>query len=591
MSISSSIISDLNIELSSGGDSSIETRELQGRVEDLLSFGNIIITTDTMSLDPALSHVSPTAKAHEACFSRTVAVTDEELKQKEVVVKRDKRGDEGSKEYIRHFKDATEALDGKFGVSQHLISEGDEEDGNDKHTHLHELFVSNINKIEEFDHRLIKYDMKYVVVIPRIKNRSAAHPKDRWGPMEEARDLLEEYGSIPLDEVQLWQADTNRYGDAIAQQSVHWLNELTQSNSTSEMKDRVKIKYNKAGVESQGGILRLYLTLCEMMVMSRDVKAALKKFVNGFKEKGLTSFRGENVNTARKTVVAACRKLHDAGDLPEETVADVLSGLSKGSVKDFTKLFGSLGDLEKLNMLTSSPQISGSTTFELVKSVFDLAVDNCSSLQLGGKWHVPKSNRAANVSVPRDCWNCGKTGCNARTCPEPRNQKRIDENKKKFEEARRRARGGRSSGGGNGGGRGSGGYQRSKWGNSDATEGKGGLRFAGGVPQCFCKNCGWNTTHSSGFHAAWIASPSAFRLPDTHPYMQLLKKQAAAMNQAQGSSVPPPPLTATGTTTSGDSLVISRSRAKAALDSLETNSANPDTAEICGALRSLLGIN
>ena len=31
-----------------------------------------------------------------------------------------------------------------------------------------------------------------------------------------------------------------------------------------------------------------------------------------------------------------------------------------------------------------------------------------------------------------------------------------------------------------------------------------------------CKSCGWNTTHTTGFHDKWVADPKTFSLPATH---------------------------------------------------------------------------
>jgi len=38
---------------------------------------------------------------------------------------------------------------------------------------------------------------------------------------------------------------------------------------------------------------------------------------------------------------------------------------------------------------------------------------------------------------------------------------------------------------------------------------------------CFCsrKGCGWNKTHTSGFHAAWNKDKKGFRLPSAHEFM------------------------------------------------------------------------
>ena len=45
---------------------------------------------------------------------------------------------------------------------------------------------------------------------------------------------------------------------------------------------------------------------------------------------------------------------------------------------------------------------------------------------------------------------------------------------------------------------------------------------------CYCRRqeCGWNTTHISGFHAAWKRYPGTFALIDGHDYWKLSGKTA-----------------------------------------------------------------
>ena len=41
---------------------------------------------------------------------------------------------------------------------------------------------------------------------------------------------------------------------------------------------------------------------------------------------------------------------------------------------------------------------------------------------------------------------------------------------------------------------------------------------------CRCKECGWNDTHNSGFHAACKSDPGTFALPDDHGYWKPSRK-------------------------------------------------------------------
>ena len=47
-----------------------------------------------------------------------------------------------------------------------------------------------------------------------------------------------------------------------------------------------------------------------------------------------------------------------------------------------------------------------------------------------------------------------------------------------------------------------------------------GVQLMGNKWTCFCKrqNCGWNSTHTSGFHKDWMKNKNDFTLPETHQF-------------------------------------------------------------------------
>ena len=65
-------------------------------------------------------------------------------------------------------------------------------------------------------------------------------------------------------------------------------------------------------------------------------------------------------------------------------------------------------------------------------------------------------------------------------------------------------------------GGGGGGYRR----NNNSNHGNGGVQMMGNKWMCFCKRkpCGWNTTHTSGFHVAWAKNKKMFTLSATHKF-------------------------------------------------------------------------
>ncbi len=61
-----------------------------------------------------------------------------------------------------------------------------------------------------------------------------------------------------------------------------------------------------------------------------------------------------------------------------------------------------------------------------------------------------------------------------------------------------------------------------------------------------CKSCGWNDTHTSGYHGEWTCNQSAFKLPATHVFWS---KSGSAPSAEEGS--PPAPSTDTSGVSKG----------------------------------------
>jgi hypothetical protein len=69
-----------------------------------------------------------------------------------------------------------------------------------------------------------------------------------------------------------------------------------------------------------------------------------------------------------------------------------------------------------------------------------------------------------------------------------------------------------------------------------------------------CKSCGWNTTHTTGFHDKWVADPKSFSLPATHLFWSKSGKTPPE-GGGGGSTTPAVAITTTAASvTSGGSL-------------------------------------
>ena len=130
------------------------------------------------------------------------------------------------------------------------------------------------------------------------------------------------------------------------------------------------------------------------------------------------------------------------------------------------------------------------------------------ALNVSNSWNIPQGH------MTEACFNCGDPDHGVPKCPKPLDQARIDKNKAEFSRTSggRGDRGGRNTGGRGGQGRSRGNgktYNRGKWkGDEKATSAllstKGGVengvgKFKGQW-RLTCKVCGWNKTHTSGYH-------------------------------------------------------------------------------------------
>ena len=109
---------------------------------------------------------------------------DTSIDRNTILVPKDKRGDVGSRDYLRYLKFATDALDPKFGVPSHLVSthDGKTESGNQtKHQFIQETFCSNNDKVERALRRFESYDMVGIFKVPNVINQNGSTPGEIFG--------------------------------------------------------------------------------------------------------------------------------------------------------------------------------------------------------------------------------------------------------------------------------------------------------------------------------------------------------------------------------------------------------------------------
>jgi hypothetical protein len=149
------------------------------------------------------------------------------------------------------------------------------------------------------------------------------------------------------------------------------------------------------------------------------------------------------------------------------------------------------------------------------------------ALNVSKEWNIPPKHRIDAI------FNCGDPDHGIPKCPKPINQSRIHRAKSKFSRSGGRHGGcggcgghdgwdGHRNGCASGHGRGDGDKtnSRGKWKSNakavNAVTTSGGIRKRKGKWSMMCKSCGWNTTHTTGFHDSYVKDPASFSQPATH---------------------------------------------------------------------------
>jgi hypothetical protein len=496
---------------------------------------------------------------------------------------------------------ATYALDQKFGVARHKIVSDAEEGDASKHMHIQQVIVSTLQRVKEGEHRARSMDFMGICIMPRLVESKMSDPDcSQWWDESDV-NIWKDWDQVKEEAALRWQYSINKRFANEDRIASGWLQEFVYNSSTDSLRSAVSQHYDKLGPTMKGGITYLYYTLCEMFLMSREVEESMISFLGLFKRRGVARYAGENLILVREEVLGICKRLDAVGALRHENVMDVLTGLTICTNARFKGMFTHLkqcADLDNLHILQGIDH--DSSALDKIEVVLDKAVAQYDSLCTSGLWNRTgrggPSALGSIVDAINECWNCGQPNCSVSKCPKPKDQARIEKNKKAFYEKKNAGSNQGGAGGGsndNGGGRGrrqrekgdlsDPEYQRKVW-SSNACSMQNGKLFVN------CKKCGLNLTHSTSYHAAWSADKSGFKMPSTHFYMKEVKRLGQA-NSATGSGVPPSDNSQpSGSGSSGGSGMVSFSRAEMErkLSDFERNSSDPNASQMTEMLRALL---
>lgn len=529
-----------------------------------------------------------------AVLRRANPRTLEEIAENEVLVRKDKRGDHGSKLYVANRVAATVGLSVKFLGSYHLMSKNAAGENVQKAKNIQDQFVSNLDVMDKLVERIKQYDMLVPLQIPE-KYYDVVDVEQRWDMDNSQRviiDLSAHWGKLSVEHVGRWQRDFNGYSLDEDHDSAVWLKDLMSNSMDPELRKQVDEKYVLLDEYMKGGIAYFKTAVDMIFKMSSMSEDSLKSFMKEFGKNGLAKIPHENVRLIANQVDGVSERLADANALRSEVLTQYLTGLTVCSVAKFKSVFeAKLTDMTYLDamgdvVLSSMPSAA---VLSKVKEVSTAAKAIYDHLHAGNLWNIP-GKHGLHANIVNKCDNCGALDHLANKCPKPRDEDRC----KKAREARGKGgrggggRGGAGRGGGRGGGAGRGG-DRAPWGDDEkkAASNSGGVMKIDGAWKMHCSKCGeWNDTHTTKYHAEQRRNAASFVIPSHHPYWYLSGKVYPAA--AAGAIVTLPGAGATGSETiaSGGSILGSLT---SLVDRSMTNTESSEMSTFLSEMRNVLG--
>ena len=200
-----------------------------------------------------------------------------------------------------------------------------------------------------------------------------------------------------------------------------WLQVFVHNSSTDSLRTMVVKKNDKLPLNQKGGVTYLFLTLCEMLQMSRGDKEAMFKFLDIFRQNKVSCYTGKNVFMVSEEILGVCKLLDMVKALQEEHMMYVLSGCFYMYQQTFLRHVQSPQQnikLDNLHILGTVPL--NASPMEQIEAILDKAVDTYNKLCTAQIWSSTSKGgprAAASVAVDRKCWNCNGSDHQAQTCP------------------------------------------------------------------------------------------------------------------------------------------------------------------------------
>ena len=515
-------------------------------------------------------------------------ILDADIADADVTLRKEHYGVPGSSDYRKNMMLATSPLSDKFGVASHKIIVKSQDGDSASAQQIERTIMSVIRRVHEGYQQAKAMDWMDICNIPNLdKTTTSLTCSDWWDESE--NNIWECWDTMDYEQVLAWQYSINKRFSLSDRVASKWLKEFVYASSTDSLRSAVDKKYGKLGKNAKGGVLYLYLTLCEMFQMSKEVKNAMLTFIEFFKKHGIAKYEGENVLVAAEQLLGVCKRLDAVKALTEEHVHDILTGLSIVNNSRFKSMYKLMAEQSDLGNQLLPSITDECTPMDKIEAVLAKGTDMYDFLCHAKKWNMAKKggggtfNYSGGDGSSRKCFNCGKEGCEVKNCDKPLNKELIKKNCEKYYAAKNKAQGQRAGGGGD---KNKNGDKKRKGKDADpvASQRKrwtaAGIQLVDNVLKVNCKECGLNSTHSSGFHAAWANDKSNFCLPDTHPFV-VARAQRGNSNHTPVSAPSDTPAPSSNT------LTFSRAELEAKIVDAERNSTDPNAGSLAQMMRSM----
>jgi len=330
-----------------------------------------------------------------------------------------------------------------------LLSLKEDDEGVLKHVHN---LRAQLQALEEHAIKHDIVDVFTIVSVDDVTNTGAINTNLDGGPL--VYNLFQDYVRVHKAEVatsnawyHTWLSEDQSY----VKENMAYTLDLLQSNTDEKLWSKCKEEYDDFHPIQQGGPLMLSLLLKKIQHSSESALEHLRSKVTTLK---ISKLEGENVDHAVSLIRAAYNALLGASYaghsyVPEDFPLAVLKVMQTSSNAVFNETFSN----EVKQAQREADKYGGIPEYSSVTETLNQASTVYNRMVLEETWDVAKKPRASAFVAPvtttpsatavsrplrpnLKCFNCEKEGCSVRSCPEPRDDAKIQRNRRAFMEAK-----------------------------------------------------------------------------------------------------------------------------------------------------------